>query len=87
MLGTSLIIAIILVADLWSRCSKNNGLNVVVVYGITAPNHGTGQWPNLFGRRNNLFWLIAGIALHPIQYVGEKLSGQTTALHVIARKR
>ena len=29
----------------------------------------------------------AGIALHPIQYVGEKLSGQTTALHVIARKR
>ena len=42
---------------------------------------------NLFGRRNNLFWLIAGIALHPIQYVGEKLSGQTTALHVIARKR
>jgi len=40
---------------------------------------------NCFGQKNNLFWLLAGVALHPIQWLGEKLSGQPSSIRVIAR--
>jgi SAM-dependent methyltransferase len=61
------------------------GLEVIAVHGITAPTMGR-TVANMFGCRNNLFWLLIGIALHPLQLAGELISGQKTALRVIARK-
>jgi 2-polyprenyl-3-methyl-5-hydroxy-6-metoxy-1,4-benzoquinol methylase len=65
---------------------ENNELDVVRIHGVTVPTMGR-TMANMFGRRNNLFWLLVGIALHPVQLIGETLSGQPTALRVIARKR
>jgi SAM-dependent methyltransferase len=42
---------------------------------------------NLLGRRNTLPLLLAGIALHPIQWLGERLTQKPSALRIIARKR
>jgi hypothetical protein len=64
----------------------SSGLDVLFVHGVTVPTMGR-TMANMFGRRNNLFWLLIGIALHPLQLIGETLSGQPTALRVIARKR
>jgi 2-polyprenyl-3-methyl-5-hydroxy-6-metoxy-1,4-benzoquinol methylase len=64
----------------------SNGLDVLFVHGVTVPTMGQ-TMANMFGRRNNLFWLLIGIALHPLQLIGETLSGQPTAFRVIARKR
>lgn len=64
---------------------ENGGLEVTETYQITAPTMGR-TFANVFGRKNNLFWLILGIALHPIQWLGERLSGQATAIRAIARK-
>jgi SAM-dependent methyltransferase len=69
-----------------TRLLEANGLDIVSVHGLTVPTMGR-TIANMFGRRNNLFWLLVGIALHPIQMVGEKISGQPTSLRVIARKR
>lgn len=68
------------------RLLENNELDVVRVHGVTVPTMGR-TMANVFSRRNNLFWLLVGIALHPIQLIGETLSGKPTALRVIARKR
>lgn len=65
---------------------ENNGLDVVRVHGVTVPTMGR-TMANMLGRRNNLFWLLIGIVLHPVQLIGEMLSGQPTALRVIAHKR
>lgn len=64
---------------------ESNGLEIISVHGLTVPTMGR-TMANLFGRHNNLFWLLVGIALHPVQWIGEKISGQPTALRVIARK-
>lgn len=68
------------------RLLESNGLDIVSVHGLTVPTMGR-TVANMFGRRNNLFWLLVGIALHPIQMLGESLSGQRTSLRVVARKR
>jgi hypothetical protein len=39
-----------------------------------------------FGAKPNLFWLLVGMVLHPLQWLGERLSGKPSALRVIARK-
>jgi 2-polyprenyl-3-methyl-5-hydroxy-6-metoxy-1,4-benzoquinol methylase len=62
-----------------------HGTEIISVYGLTVPTMGR-TVANMFGRRNNLFWLIIGIALHPIQIIGEALSGRRTVIRVIARK-
>lgn len=64
----------------------DNGLEVESIYGLTVPTMGR-TVANLFGRRNNLLWLMIGIGLHPVQLLGEWLSGRRTALRVIATKR
>jgi SAM-dependent methyltransferase len=64
---------------------KANGLAVSAVHGITAPTMGRTA-ANLFGGRNNVFWLLLGVALHPVQWLGEVLSGHRTAIRVIACK-
>ena len=38
---------------------------------------------NILGRPNGLFFILLGAALHPLQVIGEKLTGQPSALHVI----
>jgi 2-polyprenyl-3-methyl-5-hydroxy-6-metoxy-1,4-benzoquinol methylase len=64
---------------------EDNGLAVESVYGITAPTMGR-TLANVFGKTNNVFWVIAGIVLHPLQIAGEWITGQRTALRVVARK-
>lgn len=64
---------------------ERHGLIVGSVHDVTAPTMGRTA-ANLFGSRNNLFWLGLGILLHPLQVVGERLSGQPTAIRAICRK-
>ena len=64
---------------------ERGGLEVLAVHGITAPTMGR-SLANLLGARYNLFWLLLGIALHPLQIVGEAIGGQRTALRAVARK-
>ena len=60
------------------------GLRVIAMHDVTVPTMGR-TLANLFGGKNNLFWLLAGIGLHPLQWVGEKLSGQPSSIRIIAR--
>ncbi len=41
---------------------------------------------NVFGGNKGLFWLLAGIAAHPVQWIGEKLSGRPSALRIVLRR-
>ena len=61
------------------------GLEILNTYQITAPTMGR-TFANIFGKKNNLFWLGLGIVLHPVQWLGEKVGGRATAIRVIARK-
>lgn len=61
-----------------------NGLEVLAMHDITVPTMGRTA-ANIFGKKNNLLWLLCGIALHPIQWLGEKVSGRPSAIRVIAR--
>lgn len=67
------------------RRLEANGLQLLAMHDVTVPTMGRTA-ANFFGKKNNLFWLLIGIALHPVQWVGEKISGQPTAIRVIARK-
>jgi SAM-dependent methyltransferase len=60
------------------------GFKVLAMHDVTVPTMGR-TLANVFGRKNNLFWLLVGIALHPVQWLGEKLSGQPSALRVVLR--
>lgn len=62
------------------------GLEVQAVHGAVVPTMGR-TFANMFGARNTLFWLLLGIALHPLQLLGEKLTGQPSALRAIAVRR
>lgn len=64
---------------------ESQGLEVIAMRGITAPTMGR-TFANVFGKKNNIFWILAGIALHPIQLAGEALSGRRTALRAVCRK-
>jgi SAM-dependent methyltransferase len=64
---------------------QRNGLKVQSVHGITVPSMGR-SFANTFGGTNNLFWLLLGILAHPVQVVGERLTGNATAIRVIATK-
>lgn len=68
-----------------AKLVTDGGLQVEVIHGLTVPTMGR-TVANLFGRRNSLPWLLVGIALHPLQWLGEKISGRPTALRLIARK-
>lgn len=63
-----------------------NGLEVDTVFPITAPTMGR-TMANLVGSRNNIFWLLLGVALHPLQLLGEAITRQPTAIRVVATKR
>jgi SAM-dependent methyltransferase len=63
---------------------EQSGLTVIAQHDVCVPTMGR-TMANLFGSQNNLFWLLAGIALFPMQWLGEKLTGRSSALRVIAR--
>jgi SAM-dependent methyltransferase len=40
---------------------------------------------NMLGRNNSLIFILIGIVLQPIQWLGERLSGRPSALRIVAR--
>lgn len=66
------------------RRFEARGLAVLAIHDVTVPTMGR-TLAGLAGSRNNIGWLLAGIALHPLQWIGEKLSGRGSAIRVIAR--
>lgn len=61
------------------------GLTIEQDLDVCVPTMGR-SLANAFGRPNALPFLLAGIALHPLQWLGEKLSGRPSAIRIIARK-
>ena len=59
-------------------------LTVLAMHDVTVPTMGR-TLARLAGSRNNFGWLLIGIALHPLQWLGEKLSGRASAIRVIVR--
>ena len=66
--------------------AERGGLEVIAQHDICVPSMGR-SLANLCGARNSLPFLLAGVALHPIQWAGERLSRRPSALRLIARKR
>ena len=64
---------------------ESQGLVIRSVYRITVPTMGR-SFANIFGKTNNLFWLILGAAFHPLQWLGEVVTGQPTAIRVVATR-
>jgi SAM-dependent methyltransferase len=67
------------------RLLESCGLEVISVHGATVPTMGR-TIANMFRSRNNIFWLLCGIILHPVQWLGEKMTARPTSIRVIARK-
>lgn len=68
-----------------SRLVHTAGLEILAEHDCCVPTMGR-SLANTFGRQNSLPFLLAGVALHPIQWIGEKLTGRPSALRVIARR-
>jgi SAM-dependent methyltransferase len=64
---------------------RRGGLEIVRTIDACVPTMGR-SLANAFGARNGLSFLLAGIALHPVQWLGEKLSGRPSALRIVARR-
>jgi len=62
-----------------------SGLQLVRTIDACVPTMGR-SLSNAFGASNGLPFLLAGIALHPVQWVGEKLSKRPSAIRIIARR-
>jgi trans-aconitate methyltransferase len=60
------------------------GLRVIAMHEVTVPTMGR-TLANVFGGKNGLLWLLVGIALHPFQWAGERLTRRPSAVRVIAR--
>jgi len=61
------------------------GLTIERDLDICVPTMGR-SLANAFGQPNSLPFLLAGIVLHPLQWLGERLSGRPSAIRIIARK-
>ncbi|MDB5698453.1 MAG: hypothetical protein JWN69_1257 [Alphaproteobacteria bacterium] len=64
---------------------ERNGLVIEREIDVCLPSIGR-TLANLLGMRNTLPFLLAGIALHPFQWLGERLTRKPSALRIIARK-
>jgi len=64
---------------------ERGGLNIVSEHAICLPTMGR-SLANLFGRRNSLFFLLAGIILHPLQWALEKATGRPSAIRLVLRR-
>lgn len=62
------------------------GLEICEIHSSVVPTMGR-TFANLLGRENSLPLLLAGIAAHPVQLLGEWLTGEPSALRVVTRKR
>ncbi|HET6942435.1 MAG TPA: class I SAM-dependent methyltransferase [Sphingomicrobium sp.] len=67
------------------KLMQRAGLKIESVHNITVPTMGR-SFANIFGRTNNLFWLLLGAAAFPVQLLGERLTRRPTAIRVIATK-
>ncbi len=65
---------------------SRHGLEIEQEVDICIPSMGR-SLARAFGRRQNLPFLISGIALHPLQWGLERVTRQPSALRVIARNR
>jgi 2-polyprenyl-3-methyl-5-hydroxy-6-metoxy-1,4-benzoquinol methylase len=61
------------------------GLEIVARHDVTVPTMGR-SIANALGVANGLPTLLAGIALHPLQWAGERISGRPSALRLILRR-
>jgi SAM-dependent methyltransferase len=64
---------------------ENAGLVVERESDVCLPSMGR-TLANLAGARNTLFFLLAGVVLHPVQWALERLTGRPSALRIAARK-
>jgi SAM-dependent methyltransferase len=64
---------------------KRGGLQIARIVDSCVPSMGR-SLANAFGATNSLPFLLAGIVLHPIQLIGEKLSGRPSAIRIVARR-
>jgi SAM-dependent methyltransferase len=64
---------------------ERSGLTVEREIAVCLPSMGR-TLANLFGMRNSLPLLLAGVILHPIQWLAERASNRPSALRFIVRK-
>jgi SAM-dependent methyltransferase len=64
--------------------AEREGFEILAMHDICVPTMGR-SLSNLVGGSKGLFWLLAGIASHPVQWLGERLSGRPSALRMILR--
>jgi SAM-dependent methyltransferase len=64
---------------------RSEGLIVEREIGVSLPTMGR-TVANLFGQRNSLAFILIGVALHSMQWLGELVTGRPAALRMIARK-
>ena len=67
-----------------SRLLTQWGLTIELQADACIPTMGR-TLANILGGRNSVVFLLLGIALHPLQWLGERLSRRPSALRVIAR--
>ena len=67
------------------KLMRRHGLRVESTHDVTVPTMGR-TFANIFGARNNLIWLLLGMAAHPVQRLGEALTRNSTAIRVIATR-
>jgi len=60
------------------------GLKVEIEARATVPTMGR-TTANLLGRTNSLLFIMIGAALHPLQWLGERLTRHPSALRIVAR--
>lgn len=63
---------------------QRGGHEILALHDVCVPTMGR-SLSNLFGGNKGLLWLLIGIVAHPVQWMGEKLSGRPSALRVIFR--
>lgn len=64
---------------------ERSGLQIVREVDACVPTMGR-SLANAVGAKNSLPFLLAGIALHPVQWLGEKLSRRPSALRFVTRR-
>ena len=64
---------------------ESEGLLMDSIVGVAVPSMGR-SIANLFRLPKNIVFLLVGIGLHPIQIMGETVSGQPTALRATVRR-
>lgn len=64
---------------------EREGFQVLAEHDVCVPTMGR-SLSNLVGGNKGLFWLLVGIAIHPVQWLGERISRRPSAIRLIIRK-